>query len=184
MVKARNLRLGMMAALGGAMLVAGCGGRDRGNALLDSRAPCPRISIIADAADLTRFRSGGGRDLTAMELNASVSGFQAKCDYGRNGGLDVAITPSFLVERGPAFRGNTARITYMVAVLQDDQPVAPPATYALQVEFAPNVSRAQGSDEISIRLPGDAAAAARRQVWLGFVLSPEELALNRARGPR
>ncbi|ONG56308.1 hypothetical protein BKE38_06200 [Pseudoroseomonas deserti] len=184
MVKARNLRLGMMAAMGGLALLAGCGSSDRGNALLDAKAPCPRISIIADAADLTRFRPGGGRDLTAMELNASVSGFQAKCDYGRNGGLDVTITPSFLVERGPAFRGNAAQITYMVAIMQDDQPVAPPTTYGLQVEFAPNVSRAQGSDEINIRLPGNAQAAARRQVWLGFVLSQDELALNRARGPR
>lgn len=198
MVKARNLMggigggigqtrigRGLLAAFGASLLLAGCGPSDRGNALLDSLAPCPKITIVSDLADLTRFRSGGGRDLTAMELNASVSGFQAKCDYARGGnGLDVTLTPTFLVERGPAARGNAVQISYMVAVMQGDEPVAPPATYPLQVEFPPNVARAQGQDEIGIRLPGRPEEAARRQIWIGFVLTPEELALNRARGAR
>lgn len=184
MVKARNLRGGAMVAMGAALLLAGCGSGNRNNPLLDGKAPCPAISILSDGADLTRFRSGGGRDLTAMELNASISGYQASCDFAPGGGLDVTLKPGFLVERGPAAQSRVAELTYMVAVAQDGNPVAPPSQFNLRIEFAPNVSRATGADEVTIRLPGNPNQAARRQIWLAFQLTPEELALNRARGPR
>lgn len=186
MVKAWNLRGGMTAALGGALLLlAGCGGAPR-NIMANATAPCPHIGVLADAADLTRFRPGGGRDLTAMTLNASISGFQAKCDYasGRQGGLDVTLTPAFTAERGPAAQGRTAEIPYMVAVAEGES-IQDRAAYALAVEFPPNVSKLRSEgEELSIRLPGDPQQAAGKTIWIGFVLSPEELALNRERGPR
>ena len=54
------------------------------------------------------------------------------------------------------------------------------------MEFPANVNRVQTSgEEISIRIPAATPGeAAQRQVLLGFQLSPEELALNRQRGPR
>lgn len=185
MVKARNLRSGKMAAMGGVLLLlAGCGGG--GGALPQMTAPCPRVAILADAADLTRFRAGGGRDLTAMELNASVAGFQARCDYApRGAGLDVTLTPAFTAERGPAATGRAAEIPYMVAVAEGENRILARQAYAMRVEFPANVSRIQSrGEEVTIRIPGSPQEAARKQVWLGFVLSPEELALNRARGPR
>ncbi|MDJ0390061.1 hypothetical protein QMO56_18285 [Roseomonas sp. E05] len=153
----------------------------------NATAPCPRIAILADAADLTRFRPGGGQDLTAMELNASLSGFQAKCDYApRQAGLDVTLTPNFNAERGPAAQGRTAEIPYMVAVVDNGNHILSRATYTMQVEFPSNVSRTKNEgEELSIRIPGQPqAAAAQKRILLGFVLSPEELALNRQRGPR
>lgn len=184
MVKARKLRSGEMAAMGGALLLlAGCGG---GGALPQMTAPCPRVAILADAADLTRFRAGGGRDLTAMELNASVAGFQARCDYAPGGaGLDVTLTPGFTAERGPAATGRAAEIPYMVAVAEGENRILARQAYTMRVSFPANVSRIRSTgEEVTIRIPGSPQEAARKQVWLGFVLSPEELALNRERGPR
>jgi len=188
MVKARNLRNGGMAAIGGAVLLLGAcsGGSGTPNLLQNATAPCPRIAILADAADLTRFRPGGGQDLTAMELNASLSGFQAKCDYApRQAGLDVTLTPNFKAERGPAAQGRAAEIPYMVAVVDDGNHVLSRATYNMQVEFPPNVSRTRNEgEELSIRIAGQPQQAAQKRILLGFVLSPEELAMNRRRGPR
>jgi hypothetical protein len=184
MVKARKMRGGMVAAAGGAMLLlSGCGGAS--SPLADALAPCPGIAILADAADLTRFRPGAGEDLTAMVLTASLSSYQAKCDYARRGsGLDVTLTPSFLAERGPAATGRTADMQYMVAVVEGDR-ILSRAVYGLRVEFPPNVTRSFGKgEEITIQLGGTPVEAARRRVLLGFVLSPEELAANRLRGPR
>lgn len=187
MVKARNLRNGRMAALGGTLLLVGaCSGGSATDPLRNATAPCPRVAILSDAADLTRFRPGGGQDLTAMELNASLSGFQAKCDYApERAGLDVTLTPSFTAERGPAAQGRTAEIPYMVAVVEDESRILSRATYSMQVEFPPNVSRSRSAgEELSIRIPGTPQSAAQKTILLGFVLSPEELALNRRRSPR
>ncbi len=183
-VKARNLLAG--GAAFGLLVLAGCGDRPVEDLLSRAQAPCPRIGVIADAADLTRFRAGGGTDLTAMEVDARVAGFQAKCDYasGRQG-LVVTLTPQFTAERGPAAPGPAIDIPYMVAVVGDDDRVLSRAAYALRVAFPPNVSRVQSQgEELSVTLTGGVPQAASRRVLIGFQLSPEELAANRRRGPR
>ncbi|MFC3124149.1 hypothetical protein ACFOD4_03680 [Pseudoroseomonas globiformis] len=186
MVKARNLQRVKFAAMAGVVaLLAGCGGRTGApDPLRNAQAPCPEIGILRDAAELTRFRPGAGQDLTAMQLNASLTGFDARCDYAPDrAGLDVTLTPRFSAERGPAATGSTVNIPYMVAVLDGDR-ILSRAAYQLPVAFPQNVarSRSQG-EELSIRIPGLPQAAAQKRVLLGFVLSPEELELNRRRGP-
>jgi hypothetical protein len=185
MVKARNLLNGCIAG-GVALLLASCGERAPVNLLESAQAPCPPIGVISDAADLTRFRAGGGSDLTAMVVNARISGFQAKCDYtSRRDGLVVTLTPGFSAERGPAATAPTLDVPYMVAVVGDGDRVLSRAEYSLRVSFPPNVARVQSAgEELSITLTGGLAEASRRRLLLGFVLSPEELAENRRRGPR
>jgi predicted NAD/FAD-dependent oxidoreductase len=185
-VKARNLLAGGMVA--GLLALAGCNSGSSGVAglLETAQAPCPRVGVIADAADLTRFRAGGGTDLTAMVVDARVSGFQAKCNYApRREGLVVTLTPAFSAERGPAASGSEIEIPYMVAVVSEDDRILSQASYNLRVAFPPNVARVQsGGEELSITLPGGVQQAASRRVLIGFQLSPEELAANRRRGPR
>jgi hypothetical protein len=184
MVKARNLLNGVMAA-GAALWLAGCG--DRSPARLGGiQAPCPQIGVIGEAADLTRFRPGGGADLTALVVNAQVSGFKATCDYApRQGGLVVTLTPEITAERGPAASGPSRDIPYMVAVVDNGDRVLSRAEYTLRAAFPPNVAKVKSAgEELSITLTGGVAEASSRRVLIGFVLSPEELAANRRRGPR
>jgi hypothetical protein len=183
-VKARNLLAGGVSI--GLLALAGCNETQVEGLMSRAQAPCPRVGVIADAADLTRFRAGGGTDLTAMEVDARVSGFQAKCNYasGRQG-LVVTLTPQFSAERGPAAPAPVIDVPYMVAVVGDDDQVLSRAAYALRVAFPPNVSRVQSQgEELSITLAGGVDQAASRRVLIGFQLSPEELAANRRRGPR
>lgn len=185
MVKARNLLNGVIVG-GVALLLAGCGERAPRDLLAGAQAPCPGIGVLADAADLTRFRAGGGSDLTAMVVNAQVSGFQAKCDYtSKRSGLAVSLTPEFSAERGPAATGSDIDIPYMVAVVGDDDRILSRAEYVLRVSFPPNVAKVKSAgEELNITLTGGVPEASRRRVLVGFVLSPEELAANRRRGPR
>jgi hypothetical protein len=191
MVKARKLRnwalrAGGMAALALPLGLTACSGESARDLLARTTAPCPRVGIIQDAADLSRFRQGAQADLTALVVNASISGFQAKCDYNsKRDGLVVTLTPNFSAERGPASSGSTADIPYMVAVVGDGDQVLSRAAYTLRVPFPPNVAKvtSQG-EEVSIALGGGVAEAARRQILIGFVLTPDELAANRRRGPR
>ncbi|MFT8244090.1 hypothetical protein [Roseomonas sp. BN140053] len=169
--------------------LAGCGGGSTGapNLLANATAPCPRVALLGEAADLTRFRAGGPRDLSNMELDARLVGFQAKCDYApRRDGLDVTLTLSLSAERGPGATGRTASLPYLVAVVSgDERQVLAREAYAAEVSFPANVNRVQTrGEELSIRIPGSPQEAAGRTVLLGFVLTPEELALNRQRGTR
>lgn len=178
------------------LLLASCGSSSSGEGAaqatprptLPSTAPCPRITIIADAADLTRFRPGPRQDHAALELDARVLGFNARCDFvNRGDGLEVLVAPGFEAERGPASRAPQAALPWFVAVTDPrDSQIFDKRNYETPVRFPANVARARAQgEEVRMVLPltegrrtGDFA------VRIGFQLTPDELALNRRRGPR
>ncbi|TPG52320.1 hypothetical protein EAH89_18985 [Roseomonas nepalensis] len=171
-------------------LLAGCGGGGGGRgSVLNQRpqAPCPRVALLAEAVDLTRYREGARPDLANMEVDARMTGFQARCDYAsRAGGLDVTLRVQVAAERGPAATGNTAELPYLVAVTEEaESRVLNRGTDAVRVVFGTGDRRttAQG-EEMLVRIPGDARQAAEKVVLVGFLLSPEQLAANRRRGVR
>lgn len=176
------------AALGALLLLGACGGGARTPAPIGP-APCPRIAILADGADLTRYRPDAGRDLTGMTLDARIAGFDARCDFATSDRsvLDVRITPRFLAERGPAAEGRVADLPWFVAMTDaSDTEVLARVAATTRVTFPPNVPRAQAMGQaVQLTLP---VAAGRRAVdytvRVSFQLTPEELALNRARGVR
>jgi hypothetical protein len=175
-----------MAALAGLALLAACGS-DQGAS--SGQAPCPRIVILADGADLTRFRGGASGDLTALTADARIAGFEANCDFASRdrSGLAVRVTPRFEVERGPAAQGRTLDVPWFVALTDaGDATVLDRQAFTSRVSFGPNVVRdtIQGQTaRLTVPL-GQGARAADYTVRISLQLTPEELALNRARGPR
>ncbi len=189
-----RLCAGRIAAGALALGLAACGGgseeapRSRAEAVVAAgQAPCPRIALLADGADLTRFRPGAPRDLPGLTLDARITGFDARCDFTdrARSALEVRITPRFEAERGPAAAGRTAELPWFVAVTDPaDQRVVARTAAATRVDFPANVARASATGQpVRITVPGGAEARAHI-VRLSFQLTPEELELNRARGPR
>lgn len=178
-----NTALCRAGVLAGLAALAGCGGSAPVGL---STAPCPRISILADGADLTRFRPGGPQDLSAMAVDARITGFQAQCDFAGRDRLDVRVTPQFSVERGPALAGRTADLPWFLAVSTPEEEVLDRTAETTRVAFAQNVGRAAASGPtVRFTMPiGNGVRAQDFLVRLSFQLDEAELAYNRARGPR
>lgn len=169
-----------------ALLLAGCGG-SRSVMSQRPQAPCPRVALLAEAVDLTRYRPGAGADLAAMEVDARLLGFQARCDYApRDAGLDVTLVVEASAERGPAATGRTADLPYLIAVTEEGEGrVLNRGTDSIRVTFAGNERRsAARGEQMMVRIPGDVRQAAEKVVLIGFQLTPEQLADNRRRGVR
>jgi hypothetical protein len=178
-----------LAALAGMGLLAACGGGSLPGTPAGNQAPCPRIAILADGADLTRFRGGASGDLTALTADARIAGFDASCDYTSRdrSGLQVRLTPRFDVERGPAAEGRTLDIPWFVALTdQADSAVLDRQAFTTRVAFGPNVARTTLAGQTArLTMPlGEGRRATDYTLRLSLQLTPEELALNRARGPR
>ncbi|MBP0466844.1 hypothetical protein J5Y09_23145 [Roseomonas sp. PWR1] len=176
-----------IAAIGwaGALALAGCGGGT--TASNSPPAPCPRISILADGSDLTRFRPGAGQDLAAMTADARLIGFSARCDYTRRReGVAVTLSAVFDVERGPAATGAVADLPFFVAVTDaEDTQVIDRREFVARVTFSSNVNRQRvQSASVTLNFPAEERLVENHNVRLSFQLTPEELALNRRRGPR
>lgn len=171
-------------AAGFAAGLAGCGG---GQDL--TPIACPRPSIPADAADLTRYREGEVRDLTNLIFDARLNGLSGGCRVGRRGqSVDLQIVPSFVVDRGPAAQGRAVEVPWTIAVLEEggSEPLAAPQRFTTTIVFGPNETRATvNGQSVSIALPvGETRRATDYRVLVFLQLGEEELAQNRRRGPR
>jgi hypothetical protein len=170
-------------ALAGAAFLAACGSSETAR-----QAPCPRITLLREGADLTRFRPGAGQDLSVMAYDARIAGFDARCDFadrGRN--VTVDITPRFELERGPAAGGAPADLNWFVSVSDAaDSQILDQVDFTTRAAFQANVSRGSVPGErVRLTIPnGEGQGAGSYNVRISFRLTPDELAYNRRRGMR
>ncbi|MBR0661047.1 hypothetical protein [Neoroseomonas oryzicola] len=169
--------------LAGALALAGCG--NTGPAT--PPAPCPRITILSDGADLTRFQPGAIQDLATTTFDARLVGFQASCDYARRReGVSVTLSAIFDVERGPVSRSRQVNLPWFIAVTDaGDAQLIDRQDFVTQVNFESNAGRLRvQSSPVRLNFPADERLVENHNVRISFQLTPDELALNRRRGPR
>ncbi len=152
----------------------------------DRLVSCPQLSLPADVADLTRHLPGAPPDLSTLVLDVRVSAVDGDCRRGRRDeSVETAIGLRMQVDRGPAATGRAAQIPWFIAVLDGDR-ILQRQTFVLPVAFAPNTTRAEvATQRVPISFPVRQGRRVQElRVLVGLQLSPEELEVNRRRGPR
>lgn len=152
----------------------------------DRLVACPRLTLPADVADLTRHLPGAPPDLSTLVLDARVTAVDGNCRRGRRDQtVDVGVSLRIRAERGPAAQGRAAQLPWFIAVLDGDT-ILSRQSFTLPVVFAANTTRAEvQTDSIDVAFPvGGTRRIQELRILVGFQLSPEELELNRRRGPR
>ncbi|WP_232478721.1 hypothetical protein [Roseomonas rosulenta] len=168
-----------------AAVLAGCGGGSSPSS--SPPAPCPRITILADGADLTRYRDGAVPDIASMTSDARLVGFNASCDYTRRReAVNVRISAIFDVERGPVSTVPRVTLPWFIAVTDaGDGQIIERRDYVTPVVFEGNANRVRvASTPVLFSFPAEERLVENHNVRLSFQLTPEELAVNRRRGPR
>ncbi|TDH60546.1 hypothetical protein E2C06_21600 [Dankookia rubra] len=149
---------------------------------------CPRPGILAEGADLTRYRPGAVRDLTTLEWDARIAGISGGCNPGRrNASIEVTLVANFSVERGAGTEGRVIDLPWFVAVVDNrDERILSRRSFTERITFARNETRTTvESGPISLSLPvGEQRRAGDYRIYVSFDLSPEDLAFNIRRGPR
>ncbi len=152
----------------------------------DRLVSCPQLSLPADVADLTRHLPGAAPDLSTLVLDVRVTAVDGDCRRGRRDqSVETDIALRMRVDRGPAATARGAQIPWFIAVLDGDQ-ILSRQSFVLPVAFAPNTTRAEvATQKVAVSFP---VRQGRRvqdlRVLVGLQLSPEELEVNRRRGPR
>lgn len=170
----RHFRPGLLAA-GLAGLLAAC------DTLFPSpQGPCPTVSIVGDAARLTQYREGPGRDLTDVRYRAEISNVQFSCRYRRDGGLTAALAIDIVATRGPAAEDGSGNFPFFVAIADSRQNILAKEVFDSAIEFAPRQRRAGVREEIDQELPlAGEDSGANYEVLVGFQLTAEQLEQNR-----
>ncbi len=163
--------IGLMCAL------AGCApGRD------EFAPACPQAALLPQAGDVVRYRAdAAGQDLTDLAFRGRVVSVSGKCEAGPNARtLDATVTMTMQLNRGPALASRNAAVTYFVAVAHGDQ-ILDKHVYTNRVTFPANLDQIWlESDPVFMRLPvTPTMTGAAYTVWVGFQLTPQEMAANR-----
>lgn len=150
--------------------------------VLDKKTPppCPPVYILGDAASLTKYKPGRGRDLTDIEFQAEIQGYSGDCVYDDKGAL-VELQVIFNLTRGAADDDRKASFEYFLAVpLYYPAPEAK-AVFPVEVSFSEGSNYARHTDEtVTMRIPvKDKDIIQKYEIYLGFQTSAAELDANR-----
>lgn len=171
-------------ALLGVLVLAACGQPRIENMLI----ACPTLSLPADVADLSRHRPGLPPDLSTLVLDARIQALDGACRSGRRGeSVSVSLATRFRVERGPASTERSVDLPWFIAVVENGTDrIVNRQTFVQRVTFAPNTTQANvTSPRVELVFPLQAGRRIQdNRIMVGFLLTQEEVAFNRARGPR
>ncbi|MCR9222319.1 MAG: hypothetical protein NXI21_19015 [Alphaproteobacteria bacterium] len=163
-----------LALTAGALLLAACSGGS------DLAVRCPDIRIPQDTERLTRFRPGEGRDITDVRLEAEVAFLSGECEV-EDDAIEMRFPVAVAGQRGPANEDGVSDVTLFVAVARPDRTILSRRELPLRLTFPGNKVRVIAREPLSIEIPKQETEGARDfLVFLGFALSREELAYNRA----
>lgn len=149
--------------------------------------PCPKVSILADAATVTVFRDGPGRDLTDIVHQGEIVGFAGACLYDTDkatgdGKLEVELSLDLAAVRGPADTSRRAALRYFVSLTDAALTVLTRETYDVAAEFPGNRTQAKIEKQpIYMTLPIKKGQTGNDfHVFVGFQLTRDQLDYNRA----
>ena len=166
-----GLRLIAVAAVAG--IVAACSSAPA--------PPCPGVSILGDASEITLFVAGRGQDLTDVAYRASIERVAGGCDYSRAGdSVTNTVAARLVATRGPAAQGNEGSFVFFVAVVDKEENILARERFESTFTFDANQRQAAAIEEIEQIIPIRAdLRGIDYEILVGFELTPEQLEFNR-----
>jgi hypothetical protein len=169
-----------VALLVAGLALAGCGSSQKA---ASGAPPCPKVAVLSDAAHLTVYRDGPGRDLTDVVFEAELGRIAGDCVYKkRNTSVTVEMKLAVVARRGPADRDRAAVFEYFVAIVDSQSNVLARQEFRSQVTFRPEQTQLVSLEELEqvIPLKRDQPGS-DFDVLIGFKLTPEQVERNRGR---
>jgi len=157
------------AALGVVILLAACASQQ-------VPQPCPQLRLLKDTDRLVKF-VGTGRDLTDVEYEAALREPFLSCEYDDDA-IESVLTVNLVALRGPADDDRVARITYFVAIV-DNQDRVTKEEFEVEIPFEGNRTQVVATEEVEQHIPlGPEETGNDYRVFVGLRLTPDELRYN------
>jgi len=142
---------------------------------------CPKGYTVGDAASMTRFKPGPGRDPTDVQFRAEVVKVESTCAFDKSG-ADIETKVTIGVLEGPAAVNRQASVGYFVAIIDGNKKIVARQEFSSEFKFEGNRNRLASLEELTERLPGVTTRdAAGYQIAVGLLVTPDELNYNRQR---
>lgn len=142
-------------------------------------AICPKVTPLEEAAFLTRFLPGPGRDITDITLEAEFSRVAGECNV-YDDKIEVGVFLELTATKGPALKGKDANASLFIFAMTADKTVLERREIPIVFQFAGNQSAIAYNERFLISIPKlEAQNGDDFLVYMAFKLTPEELRFNR-----
>jgi len=162
-------------------LLSACGSDDE-----PAAPPCPRALIVTDAASLTTFAAGTGRDFIDVDFQVEIADLKSGCQFENVDGRTmavVAVAPVLVATRGPANTDRVAKFQYFVSVIGPTGAILNKQLFDVVATFEGNQRRLMYTEDdppITVELALDASGRADNyEMLVGLQLTPAQLDYNR-----
>lgn len=142
---------------------------------------CPRVAVLGDAAQLTKFVPGAPQTQDNVMYTARMTDVSSDCVYRgetrekMENNLRVAVE----AQRGPALRSNTVEEEYFVAVLDRAGNVLSKRVMTMTIDFGSSqrISTVEETWQLFDLTGGGGGPSF--EIWSGFQLTDAEVDFNR-----
>jgi hypothetical protein len=179
MIKAHRRRTAIVGLSVGASLLALSGCKVF---VKEEPPPCPRVSILADAAKLVQFRPGPGRDITDIAYKVQVVNYAGSCFYDKEYHvMTVDLQVGFDAQRGAALSEDSQEIRYFISVPTFFPQPDAKEIFPLTLKFSKNAASLHVTDQdAKISIPVKSVKELERyEVFIGLQLDEAQLDYNR-----
>lgn len=172
-----------IAACAGALVaLAGCAA---GKAL-DTRqnaGPCPTAASLYDVSRYVAFPAGADERFNNITFSAEITDVRLFCRYVGEAPIVAEMEIDFAFGRGAEATGLTHSYPFFVSVTRRNRTVLEKEAFAVTAEFAPDqrvTSTTVRLEDVVIPRYDDTISGANFEIFVGFELTEQQLAFNRA----
>lgn len=156
--------------------------RTFGNNNEANAGPCPLLGVLYDASRLVEFK-GEGERFSNVTYTGEMRGVRGLCRYTGANPIELNLEIDMAFGKGPAAEGSSRVYRYWVAVTRANMAPIEKQYFDVTVNFPRGEDRMSGAETIQrIVIPraNDTVSGANFEVLVGFELTPEQIAFNRA----
>ncbi len=144
--------------------------------------PCPLLGVLYDASRLVEFK-GAEERYANVAYTGEMRGVRGLCRYTGANPIEMSLEIDMAFGKGPAAEGSSRTYRYWVAVTRANMAPIEKQYFDLTVNFPREQDRMAGSEVIRrvvIPRANDTVSGANFEILVGFELTPEQIAFNRA----
>jgi hypothetical protein len=145
--------------------------------------PCPLMGVIYDNARIVDFAQPNAERYANIEFTGEMQGIRGLCRYVDDDPIAMSVEVDMAFGRGPAATSNRQTYRYWVAVTRRGFAPIEKVYFDVDVRWDGNEAVVTRTEEIgNIVIPRATAETSGEnfEILVGFELTPEQLAFNRA----
>ena len=142
---------------------------------------CPNTAILEGPGELVRFTTGSANGPNDVSFRSKMNTVSGTCEVDEKT-ITMELSIAMEASRGPANTKGEAQFVYFVAILDKDKKILTRTKFPMIAKFKRDETKLDFSESVTVTIPKKKDDLPEEfMVYMGFEMTPEELAYNRNR---